>query len=856
MILVRDSLVSQPSSTYSYNENGISCQSVVLHTRSQTEIRISNLYRPPNLKEEDDLRFLDFLRHSMASCSNKYSLITGDFNINWDDSSSNVCARYRQLFEDEFSYRQTVHLPTHKKSILDLVFDSNNIVSDVKILSPLSSSDHNSVLFQISIPDSSCKQVSLTIPTPCFSKTDFNSMKTLLSKVSWEEVFDLYLSIDDIYERFCTVIHSALAICTPMNTVIRQQTLPSYLQRLIRYRNYLFDRSHIPQIREKFINISKRLNKKIVRYKSYIEQKIVAKASSKVIYKFINSRMKTKKNGGIPSLIDSHGNLVYSDSDKAELLSDYFSTVFVAENGHLPTLDANKNSKLNTFSLLPYEVESALKKLNTSFSIPSDGIPQEVFRKLHKELSLPLAHIFNLSLFSGTVPTIWKMSIVTPVPKVSTPSKCSEYRPISITCPSCKVLETLVKSRLDEWIEHNKILPVEQFGFRSSHSTVHQLLGSQHYILSNLNKGKSVDAIYYDVSKAFDSVSHEKLLFILSQLGIGGALYAWIKSFLVGRKFCVKVKGVCSSWNPVISGVPQGSVLGPLFFILYIYDLPRMIQSGSCHISIYADDIKSISAFDNYSLDLETLLEKLATYMISRQLKLSVEKTKVVHYGNKNPENFYALGDRLIESTSCIRDLGVFIDNQLSFVEHINRKLQLANQTMFTILKTFHTVNTRILIMLFKSLVLSKLLYASPVWFPSKVMLLNRIENIQKVFTRILYCRKFKVSPQDSPNYIARCKLFELSLVCEKATAIDLKLFKQVFDNKTPLIARNYYTFSTREAHRSNRTILQVPMCKHTAWYDSFFVRTSRWSSMLPNEFYSDSIDLTRSAKLICQNFS
>lgn len=855
MIMVKDNLIVQHCTSFLYNRHGISCQSIIVYSRSQNKVRIVNVYRPPRVKEANDIEFLDFIEHSLSS-TEEPTILVGDLNIDWLTISTGIEAKYRKMFVNDLSFTQYVSKPTHNQKVIDVVLSNSEFVHNVNTLAPLANSDHNSIHYEIHLSDTNPIDITLSVPRPCFAQTNFASMKNLLTHVCWEELFDLYTSIDDLYERFCSVIHGALSLCTPMQTIKRRTSLPLYIRKLMRYRNQLFDRCNTPYVKDKFISISEKLNKKIKQFKIYSEQKMIKSCSSKILFRFINNRLKPQKNGNIPTLFDDNGRPIVCDAEKAELLSNYFSTVFVKDDHKLPTLNPNNNSKLNTFLLMPFEVEEVLKALSPTLSTPSDGIPQDIYRTLHNELSLPLSYIFNLSLFSGEIPKKWKMSIITPVPKISNPSQCSHFRPIAITCPPSKVLETLVKRRIDTWIESNNILPPEQFGFRSSHSTIHQLLASQNYIVKGLNSGKNVDAIYYDVSKAFDSVSHQKLLFILKQLGLGGCLIAWIESFLVNREFCVKVKNTFSSWNPVTSGVPQGSVLGPLFFILYIFDLPDKIRSGLNHIAIYADDIKTISAFDNYSEDLENTIEKLFRYMSDRQLQLSAEKTKVVHYGSHNPTNFYALGDRIIESTTCVRDLGVFIDSKLSYKQHIERKVQVATHTMFALLKSFHSINSSLLIMLFKSIVLPKLLYASPVWFPAKIGLISQIEKVQKTFTMIVYCRKHKVSPREVPDYESRCKLFKLKSIEHNAIVTDLKMLKDILDNKTPLYPSQVFLFSRNHTQRSNKTLIQVPLCKCSAAYNSFFVRTSRWTTKLPQEFYSEKIDFNYFAQLINNIFS
>ena len=181
--------------------------------------------------------------------------------------------------------------------------------------------------------------------------------------------------------------------------------------------------------------------------------------------------------------------------------------------------------------------------------------------------------IFHISMSFGEVPALWKEALVTAIPKDTTSLSLSSYRPISITSPPVKVLEKLIRDKLSSWFKNNNVIPVEQHGFTPSASTATQLADTLYDWKIAINDGNSVDVIYFDLSKAFDKVSHQKLLYKLSHLGVRGPLLNWLRSYLDGRNMCVKVENSFSERYPCTSGVPQGGVLSPLLFLAYTYDL-------------------------------------------------------------------------------------------------------------------------------------------------------------------------------------------------------------------------------------------------------------------------------------------
>ena len=284
----------------------------------------------------------------------------------------------------------------------------------------------------------------------------------------------------------------------------------------------------------------------------------------------------------------------------------------------------------------------------------------------------------------------------------------------------------------------NNLISNQQFGFIGGRSTVLQLLKVLDRWTEILDEGGEIDAVYLDFMKAFDKVPHKRLLLKLKSYGVGDTVASWIESFLVGRRQRVVVNGYSSSWAPVTSGIPQGSVLGPLLFIIYINDLPKNITS---EIYLFADDTK---LFRNVKTDgeaniLQEDLHKLEQWSDKWLLHFHPQKCKVLDIGNRvREQNEYYMGEHKLDHITEEKDLGVIIDNKLKFDSHINNKIDKANNILGAIRRSFSYLDKTILLRLFTSLVRPQIEYANSVWNPHLRKHIDSIENIQRRATKMV----------------------------------------------------------------------------------------------------------------------
>ena len=300
------------------------------------------------------------------------------------------------------------------------------------------------------------------------------------------------------------------------------------------------------------------------------------------------------------------------------------------------------------------------------------------------------------------------------------------YRPISLTSITCKIMESIIRDQLMTYFQYNKLFNNHQYGFIKGRSAVMQLLKIMDDWVINLENGSHVDIIYTDFEKAFDKVPHRRLLSKLNAYGIDSKLVIWIEAFLCHRTQQVKINGVLSCSKHVLSGIPQGTVLGPLLFIIFINDMPEVCVNLS-NIFLFADDAKiykCISDRDDCK-KLNMSCQNVFDWSEKWCMKLNVDKCKVLSIKSKTNTNFdYGFNKNnnyfVLEHVDCIKDLGVNIDSDLSFDAHISEKVNKAFQMLGIINRNFCDVHVdeRTFLLLYKSMVRSQLEYAGTVWNP------------------------------------------------------------------------------------------------------------------------------------------
>jgi len=361
-----------------------------------------------------------------------------------------------------------------------------------------------------------------------------------------------------------------------------------------------------------------------------------------------------------------------------------------------------------------------------------------LLKEVRDLLVTPLSILLRRSLDEGVVPDDWKIANVYPIFKKGVKSQISNYRPVSLTSQVSKVIESVLRDAIVSHLETNELIQDSQHGFRKGRSCLTNLLVFLDKVTGYIDEGYMVDIIYLDFAKAFDKVQHQRLLDKLLGHGIYGKVFRWIEPWPSNRCQRVCIQGKFSDWIPVISGVPQGSVLGPILFLIFINDMDKDLGS---HIIKFADD-SDTKVFCGISevQDCEILQKDLASLQKWTEdwlMQFNVEKCKVMHIGRHNPEFRYTLLDKQLETVNEEKDLGVLISDDLKPSAHCIHSYTKANRMLGLINRTFSIKQPSILLRLYKSLVRPHLEYCSPAWSPKYVKDKELLERVQHRFTRL-----------------------------------------------------------------------------------------------------------------------
>ena len=385
-----------------------------------------------------------------------------------------------------------------------------------------------------------------------------------------------------------------------------------------------------------------------------------------------------------------------------------------------------------------------MKEIKAGSAPGPDEIPAIVFRKYASALVKPAKLIWRLCLDDGVMPEETLLSIITPIYKGEGKGESANYRPVALTNHLTKVFERVVRRQIITHLEENLLLNITQHGFTQGRLTITQLLSYYDTVLTMLEErqDKSVDVIYLDFSKAFDKVDHRILLKKMSKLGVDGKLIKWLETFLTKRVQRVRVEGHLSEPQPVKSGVPQGSVLGPLFFIVMMLDIDSGVKNAK--LASFADDTrlwlltKSLHEQAKLQQDLDILYEWAEdnnfTFNEKKFEQLSYRSSDEADYTYNTPNK------QTIEQKDTVRDLVVRFSANGRFTEHIKLIVDEAKKLSGYILRTFRTREVGPMVTLLKSFIISKLEYACVVWAPREKRLIKMIEDVQPKFTSRLGC--------------------------------------------------------------------------------------------------------------------
>lgn len=716
-------------------------------------------------------------------------IILGDFNlpeVRWElDEDTNclypvVQAAAEAVFLDSimnFGTKQVNNICNDRGRTLDLIFSPTELncsVSHCEDLARCTSVFHKPLNLLLLIE----KCVVIEDSTTCswnFNKADYVLINRTLADIDWVDLFSIS-DISECVEVFYDVITNACNRFVPRSSKSKKSNHPWYNFRLTNIKNRrikahkrfmstgdLNDYEIYSDLRREFRYLNDFL------YNSHLlELEAEIRTNSKKFWSYVETKHKTK---GFPASMFHGDSKADTQNDICELFAKFFSGVYNDD----PYLEQDNVVAFNQISISPEDVHKYILNLDERKSPGPDGFPSSFLRRCVDTLSIPLAHLFTSSLRVSKFPERWKLSYICPIHKGGLRADVENYRGVAIISSIPKLFESIVEDVLLFHLKNH--VSSRQHGFFPGRSTTTNLMLFNNYVVNSVEKGFQVDTIYTDFSKAFDKVSHEVLLDKMSRLNSSVVPLHWIKSYLSNRQQFVKIGTDRSSQFRASSGVPQGSHLGPLLFILMINDVLTCFHDAQ--YLIYADDLKiylKLKTSDD-AVRLQCDLNRFSAWTVANKLALNVSKCSVVSYSKRRePVEFpYQLNNQIIQRDIQIKDLGVTFSHDLSFGLHIQRVVAKANSMLgFVIRHSRDFTDPYTLKSLFVAHVRPHLEYGVAIWSPFYDVHSARIESVQKRFLK--YALRLLPSSNHIafvlPPYKSRCSLIALETLSERRNTI------------------------------------------------------------------------------------
>ena len=775
-------------------------------------------------------------------------ILLGDFNIDNLSPSHYLYHHLSQIF-DCFSLSQVNSTPTHCTNnghwtLIDLaILSSPEHLSVCETIPPLGNSDHLGLHVVINRQAKQCVVRNNTRRQVWrYAQADFDSASLMLSNLD----LNMTLDPDNISWSWNCWKRSFLDImkqCIPSALLPTRRNLPwlsKPLIQLMRKRNLLYRKardSNNQELWDQYRNARNKLVSKLREEKSTYFSRLNPR-DCKNFWQAI--KYISKKESSIPTLRDDNSPTVASTStDKANMLNNFFSRCF---NHALPPLSPEFLHPTDTEAVDPEllsdllcsedEICGYLLALDTNKASGADGISAKMLRETAHSITPAVTKLFNISLTLGKLPADWKHALITPIPKSTEMTAVSNYRPISLLPLLSKVLERHVHSLLLKHLYDNDPISSAQFGFLKGRSTTGALVSAVNDWHTHLDNGLDICVVFFDLRKAFDSVPHMSLLNKLASLNLNPYLYRWIENYLCQRTQAVGVEGETSATLPVVSGVPQGSVLGPLLFLIYIDGLSR-IQLSDGTLILFADDIviyrpvRSTTDFLMMQNDTDTI----SAWIKNNLLTLNVQKCKQMIISRKQhplvPVSMVVDG-KTLELVTAYKYLGVWITSDLNWAKQIEENCKRANQKIGMLYRRFYEYcSTDTLRCLYVAFVRPHLEYAVPVWDPHLIKHTESLEKVQKFALKV--CTK----SWDS-SYNCLLSQIDLPRLDQRRVQLKLSFLYQLINSLTfcphaPVCFRNVPV----NVRNNNPLLLARSICRTNSHYYSFYPHAiSLWNDL------------------------
>ena len=834
------------------NNNISSCRRHDLEPQEEIvvcEVKPNNLskilfilaYKPPN---GDVSQFICNVSPLLKAATSNFKnvCLLGDFNmrnIDWSNYSSKSESgnSFCNMITENSLFQMNNVISNKHGSLLDLVFTTEPNLVDQPVECPIDfDTDHSILTFKLNL--SGCNKRKIPRVVYNFKQADFSALRSLItnSNRSLNTSLNHSTHMNEAWSIWSSTVTEHINQCIPRVPVKNSSKHP-WMDGEVRHMHNCkhtawaaAKRTNNVQMWNKFKYLRNKL-KLMLRDKrnSFMSDLALSlKNNAKRFWTFCRLNTNSRQ---IPAVVSDGQNDVTDAADKAKMFNDYFHSVFSTPKTGiaLPAVSVKSDNMLANIAFSEIDVINVLKGLDVNKGSGPDDIPLKVLRECADELAPSLTTLFNLSMSTCTLPEVWKYSNVVPIHKKGKKCKVDNYRPISLLNSVSKVMERLV---------FNHIYPVvspqinsAQHGFMKHRSTTTQLIDTYSDISKNLDSGSQTDIIFLDFAKAFDSVPHDLIVHKLKTFGFGSNLLQWIENYLQGRYQSVMIEGQVSSPLPVTSGVPQGSIIGPLLFVLYINDICDVCTS---FMKLYADDAKLYRNIKSRQdvLSLQNDLNALFLWSKIWRMNFNISKCKFMSICRKVKIDFdYSIDNNILSRVIEFNDLGITITSKLSWCENVKTVSSKAH-SMVGMIKRFVGFNSPIDVkrQLYLAHVRSILEYCSPMWSPNHVKDIIKLERVQR------QASKFILNDYVSP-YHERCTALSILPLCFRREIIDLCFLYSYLHGKLSCdYSSNFELACPHNGLRSAQqgVLFKLPLCKTVQFQCTYFYRTARLWNTLP----------------------
>ena len=784
---------------------------VTLKFNDGKKIIICTCYRVGTLGSQNHSCIDQYLRNLRLRRGISNICLVGDFNLPHTDwqgfhSSDSI----EQLFINSFSdlgFTQLVNHPTHNQgNILDVVLTNNSqLITDTVVDSNflVCKSDHSTVRFNIKSNVRRKKPVKREIYN--FKRADWAAINEELRFTDWNRLLSIS-DIDVAWNRFKTKLFECCNRHIPKIKIKCEFQPPWYdaeTHDLCRQKERLHSRYKQTKSTEHYAKYSdcRRQFKRLVKQKMK-DNLLGDDNNSNSITKKFWSYVKSKSNSHrIPEHVFLHGTFKSNAADQVELFNTHFYNQFSEPSIYNVDVRHVGLEDPTDIDINHVRIRKILLKLNANKAQGPDGIHGKILKICAINISYPLSLLFKLSYRSSSLPDEWKLAHVVPVHKKGSKANVENYRPISLTSLVMKAFERIIRDEL--MFRCSDLLDQRQHGFLPGKSCCTQLVGFCDSLALSLNKNIRSDVIYFDFARAFDSVNHDLILHKLkTQYHIDGLLLKFLVNYLKDRKQSVVIGNHKSLVCDVVSGVPQGSIIGPSLFILFLNDITEGLSPGT-NINMYADDTKIWREinYENDHITLQNDIDYLMDWALLNKMKFHPSKCKVVAVSNLRPplvnvlpeiQFFYTMGHNLLDYCDVEKDLGLYINGTLNWSLHCDKLYAKANQMLGLLKRTCHFVdNPQMKRTLYLTLVRSQFEHCPIIWKPSASTSIDRLESIQKRSFKWILDDEY-VSYSLDYLYHTHCKQLNILPIRYRFDFHDLKFFHSVVQGYTCVSLPDY----------------------------------------------------------------